>query len=154
MEAANDNHQRPREFDDKLVAHLPFLHKISRELARNSEEAEELVAMTLLAALRRWRVAVQYASFMNWLRLTMRAQRNWMIRKIRPTAEMPLNLAASVNVEASVDANAVVASLSGSRKGRMMLAVGAGYTYEEAGAMEGVSRKRVYQIVQEYRRAA
>ncbi|MDR5008273.1 sigma-70 family RNA polymerase sigma factor [Agrobacterium fabacearum] len=151
--AMNDN--RPKSFDDALLAYQPGMRRLASKLGYRGSDAADLVTDTIAYCLEHWtnfRGATD--KMWNWIYWQMRG----LVKNSRSKRRVMMVAAGTAYEFASVSggqvdvahAGQVVGMLSG-RAGAMTMRLAMGDTLEEIARQHGLSRERVRQLVEKER---
>lgn len=146
---------RPAEFDARLMAYLPYIRKRAARLAPS--DPEEFTQETITHMLGIWQNFREDGGFFKWIVWNMRgiAQKRAVADKRRKARE-PLYIAsqqrnALPSQEHAADIALVMARIT-PRLQPVFAVVAAGGELAEAGALLGVTRQRINQLMQAERR--
>lgn len=159
MTPANDNTQRPAEYDAMLVKYSRMVRNLARKMPRRFGSVEEMEQEINLAALKRWRYYDPKYSFCAWLRLVS----NYVFDKHSETAGRLMRDGFTVPIDEPVHARRlttpasqfhaaelsdVLRRLQGRRDGEVFLRYASGDLMREIGEEFGLTRQRITQIVE------
>lgn len=151
---ANDNQQRPAEFDARVMAYEPGLRSLAGKFCRGNKEArDDLVTDTIIYALAKWRNFREDGGMWNWLEWCMRAvvtDRAYSASRQKRTGrtvpiEDFMHLSTAPTQHDSIEAKDVLSRITG-RAGGVLLKRAIGYEIEEIAEEMGISRARVWQL--------
>ena len=152
---ANDN--RPADYDAKVVAYRPFIHKMARVRSAGNDDVEEVVADTMVLAFAYWRRYNTAYKFGTWLDLLVRnvVQSRKQKRRVRRASYHvdidDTGLASMPNQDESAELARVLAHMPAGRNGRILMQIAMGEELAAIGADYGISKQRVKQIGEETR---
>lgn len=139
---------RPKEFDAKVMSHIPMLRGLARKLP--AQRREDAVQQTVLLALDRWMDFDETGSFYKWL--TFKFKQATDIRTSRKHEVEDVNgavasrLTAPARQDTIAYANQIVRRLSYTRDGRLLVRLATGETLAGLGERRGITKERVRQL--------
>jgi len=146
---------RPKWYDDKLVAYMPFIRKFANRAVRNSD-SDDLAQEICASACAKWQsynVDYGFGTWVRWMaRDTLKNRRAYTAAQMRAAREVAVDadshgLAVAPAQESSVDLSAVLSHLSETRSGAMLVRLAMGDFLPEIGADLGISKQRVKQLI-------
>jgi RNA polymerase sigma factor (sigma-70 family) len=145
---------RPAAFDAGVVANLPKLRRMASKLV-DRDQREDLVNSTVEAGLRYWRSYDPAKKLSVWLVYQMRHAAFEGRRKVMPTETGALDRqTVPATQEEHAEAQNVMRLVDASPYADVMRLVASGHTSEEIAEIYGVTRQRVHQKIQAFRRSA
>ena len=145
---------RPADFDARVLEQLPRLRRMAGKLV-DSDQREDLVKSTVERGLRYWRSYDPAKKLGVWLIYQMRHAAFEGRRKAAPVVDGALDQqAVAADQESFADAQGILRQVDASPHADVMRLVAAGHTSEEIAELRGVSRQRVHQKIQAFRRSA
>jgi len=149
---ANDNDQRPAEYDAALVRYQNLMRK-KANMYVGRDKADDLVADTCLRALRRWRMYNPAYNMGTWLLVLMRNvmhdqknAANALMRRGRTVDADNIVISSQPNQEQLTELSQVMSALPDGREGEILLRLAMGEELAEVGVDYGISRERVRQL--------
>ncbi|MGB3042479.1 MAG: sigma-70 family RNA polymerase sigma factor [Xanthobacteraceae bacterium] len=152
MTPANDNtpQQRPAWFDELLLKYDGFIRVRCAQIAEQCKiESEDLHHDVLLEAMERWYRYRPNGNFVAWISYVIRGCVSPPRRKM-PNYQYAPASSLQPSQEFAVCVEGVLGSLQPAERNAVSM-IAAGYTGEEAGVSMGISRQRVWQIVERAR---
>jgi len=151
MTPANDN--RPREFDARLMAHLPMLRALIARYCHPNER-DEVLQDVFADALANWQKFRPEGSFHRWLMFRLlnatkdrrRRDRLRGLTVANDNSPQVRGLSVAPTQDDSADLAKLVSVLSETRGGKMLLRLAQGEMLHEIGETEGLSKERVRQL--------
>lgn len=147
---------RPREFDERLLAYLPGLRAAARRIVHSADQREDIINDTIVYVLDHWQnfredKANPSRGFYRWLTWQMRAIIQNKSRKRKLPTGSSLDVAArrvGVNAEQhdALEARQIIEMIEPSRGGVALLRRGMGMRFREIGDELGVSTTRAQQL--------
>lgn len=159
-------HDRPAEFDSKLLEYKPGMHNLAKKLTarhnpryRTSEARNDLVTDTIVYCLDNWRNYRADGGWWNWIYWAMRGvikarvDRDNVRRGVETVHnEVQYEHASTPATQMDyAELSAVLGQLTGGRDSEALLRRAMGDSLEEIGADMGISRERVRQLVERER---
>lgn len=150
---ANDNTQRPAEFDARLMAYYPGMRKLAAKYVPR-QYREDLVTDTIMYCLSHWQSFREDGGFWAWIKWCMRGvvsnqAQAAVARKGLALVNDDFAYAAAATPAAQeryAELSAVLGQLSGTRNGRVVLRRAMGDQLLEIANDIGVTKARVDQI--------
>lgn len=162
MTPANDN--RPESYDAALLKHMRLCQKMAAKYDRQNRE--EFAQDLLTYLLDKWHHYNPTYAFSTWVHMSALSVHSGRYRaknaacRSAPTVSMDadpdyqgkINAYTHEDPESVIDLANVIARLQGTRGGEMLLRRAMGDCLREIGAVHGISKERVRQIVQAERK--
>ena len=151
-------HDRPAEFDSRLLEYRPGMCKLARKLTarhnrryRTKEALDDLVTDTVIYCLDNWRNYREDGGWWNWIYWAMRGvlkaqmDRHNVRRCVEPVDnELQYEMAVTPATQMDyAELSETLRNLSGGRDSEALLRLAMGDTLAEVGADMGVSTERV-----------
>lgn len=160
MQPANDNTppQRPASYDAQVVAYLPFIRKLVNR-GRRRVGAEDRIQEVVAELLEKWQVYDDRYKFGTWVALMARnvylANRQMRQAKKRQVDSegyrREYGYRSSPEQEDYAELSAVLNRLSGTRDSEALMRFAMGDELQDIGADLGVSKQRVFQLIERER---
>jgi RNA polymerase sigma factor (sigma-70 family) len=150
---ANDNVERPAEFDARVMRYWPGLWNLAGELGARGEERQDLVTETVMEALKKWENYREGGGFYKWLYWMMRgiwsnSQRSKMRSPMTdlPVEEYEQRLVTQPTQEHYVELSQALSRMTAGRRGNVLVRRAMGESLREIGADIGVGPEGVRQL--------
>lgn len=152
LNAANENTPQPRPawFDQLLADYDGFIRAKCREVKWDKSEVDDLYCAVLLRAIERWYRYRRDGRFTSWITFLIREEMSLVARKGARREKWPKYSVPQYtppNQEDTADINLVARSLNPVEY-ESIVGIALGYTGDEVGADTGITRQRVWQIVE------
>lgn len=137
--------ERPKEFDDRVLAYMPGLRALAKRI---SSEPDELVSDTLIYAFKNWKSFRPDGAFWAWISLNMRSisqQRAKRNRLHTCRVDLAMLVPTPARQEHAVDLEKVRKKLN-NRVGRVLLRHASGESMREIGVDMGIGKESVRHI--------
>ena len=144
---------RPKEFDDRVMAYLPGLRRLAAKYVPRAYQ-DDLVTDTIMFALGKWQNFREDGGLWNWLAWNMRgivtngavsARRRKAIATFVPIEDVA-NLATAPAQEGYVELSQALARLSSIKHGEVLIRRAMGDGLKEVAEERGLSRQRIQQL--------